>query len=133
MLTGWGRLPAPGAELLTENLERSTQGAVLSRGLGRSYGDSSLPANASDKIVGTAWPTASSRSTRTAESSSVRLALSLAEIVRLLAAARLVHAGYAGNEVRHARWHGLERRTRQEPSPRRLLRRSREEPEDAPR
>ena len=52
-LTGWGRLPVPGKELVTENLENATRGAVLSRGLGRSYGDSSLPARAGDKVVGT--------------------------------------------------------------------------------
>ncbi|HEX3853853.1 MAG TPA: FAD-binding oxidoreductase, partial [Polyangiaceae bacterium] len=52
-LVGWGRIPASGRELVTENLERSTVGAVLSRGLGRSYGDSSLPANAADKLVAT--------------------------------------------------------------------------------
>jgi FAD/FMN-containing dehydrogenase len=52
-LSGWGRLPAPGREQLTEDLESATRGAVLSRGLGRSYGDSSLPAAAADKVVGT--------------------------------------------------------------------------------
>lgn len=52
-LEGWGRVPMPGREVLSENLERVTEGAVLSRGLGRSYGDSSLPALASDKVVGT--------------------------------------------------------------------------------
>lgn len=52
-LTGWGRIPAPGREVITEDLERTTAGAVLSRGLGRSYGDSSLPANLNDKVVGT--------------------------------------------------------------------------------
>lgn len=52
-LSGWGRLPAEGREVLTEDLERSTAGAVLCRGLGRSYGDSSLPALASDKVVAT--------------------------------------------------------------------------------
>jgi decaprenylphospho-beta-D-ribofuranose 2-oxidase len=52
-LSGWGRLPVPGHELVGEDLEASTRGAVLSRGLGRSYGDSSLPARPSDKIVGT--------------------------------------------------------------------------------
>jgi decaprenylphospho-beta-D-ribofuranose 2-oxidase len=53
VLQGWGRLPAPGRELLGENLAVLTRGAVLSRGLGRSYGDSSLPARADDKVVGT--------------------------------------------------------------------------------
>ncbi len=53
MLTGWGRLPAPGREVLAENLDAITQGAVLSRGLGRSYGDSSLPARADDKVAAT--------------------------------------------------------------------------------
>ncbi len=52
-LAAWGRLPAFGRELLTEDLERSTVGATLCRGLGRSYGDSSLPANANDKVVAT--------------------------------------------------------------------------------
>jgi len=50
-LTGWGRLPEPGRELLDEDFESLTTGAALSRGLGRSYGDSSLPAVASDKIA----------------------------------------------------------------------------------
>jgi FAD/FMN-containing dehydrogenase len=52
-LVGWGRIPAPGREILTENLERSTLGATLSRGLGRSYGDSSLPASPADKLIAT--------------------------------------------------------------------------------
>ena len=50
-LTGWGRLPEPGRELVDEDFEALTRGAALSRGLGRSYGDSSLPAVASDKVV----------------------------------------------------------------------------------
>ena len=33
----------PGREVLSEDLESLTRGAVLTRGLGRSYGDSSLP------------------------------------------------------------------------------------------
>lgn len=52
-LEGWGRLPVPGRELLSPNLEEITKDAVLSRGLGRSYGDSSLPACAEDKIAAT--------------------------------------------------------------------------------
>jgi FAD/FMN-containing dehydrogenase len=52
-LAGWGRLGVPGREIVAEDLEPATRGAVLSRGLGRSYGDSSLPALAGDKVVGT--------------------------------------------------------------------------------
>ena len=52
-LAGWGRLAAPGREILAENLESLTRGAVLSRGLGRSYGDSSIPARLDDKVVAT--------------------------------------------------------------------------------
>ncbi len=40
---GWGRVMVPGREVRDENLERLTENAVLCRGLGRSYGDSSLP------------------------------------------------------------------------------------------
>jgi FAD/FMN-containing dehydrogenase len=43
MLSGWGRLPRPGREHFSEDLRALTENAVLSRGLGRSYGDSSLP------------------------------------------------------------------------------------------
>lgn len=52
-LAGWGRLPEPGSEILDDDLESLTRGAVLCRGMGRSYGDSSLPANPSDRIANT--------------------------------------------------------------------------------
>jgi decaprenylphospho-beta-D-ribofuranose 2-oxidase len=42
-LWGWGRVPRPGREVRSEDLEELTRDAVLCRGLGRSYGDSSLP------------------------------------------------------------------------------------------
>lgn len=43
-LTGWGRHPVVPAEVrLSEDLEEASRGAVLSRGLGRSYGDAALP------------------------------------------------------------------------------------------
>lgn len=52
-LAGWGRLPEPGTEVLDEDLDRLTMDAALSRGLGRSYGDSSLPASETDKVANT--------------------------------------------------------------------------------
>lgn len=42
-LSGWGRLYGPGREVLSEDLEGLSEDAVLSRGLGRSYGDSAMP------------------------------------------------------------------------------------------
>lgn len=83
-LTGWGRLPAPGREVQSEDLERITVGAALSRGLGRSYGDSSLPARAEDKVVGTRL---ANRLLSFDESTGTLVAeagLSLAEMNRLL-------------------------------------------------
>jgi FAD/FMN-containing dehydrogenase len=44
-LSGWGRYPVVRAdEQEAEDLEAASAGAALSRGLGRSYGDASLPA-----------------------------------------------------------------------------------------
>ena len=42
-LAGWGGLSVPGRELRSEDLAAVARGAVLTRGLGRSYGDSALP------------------------------------------------------------------------------------------
>ena len=43
-LSGWGRHPVGRArQRCSEDLEQITTGAVLTRGLGRSYGDASLP------------------------------------------------------------------------------------------
>jgi decaprenylphospho-beta-D-ribofuranose 2-oxidase len=53
MIEGWGRRRAPGRERVGENLLALSRGAALSRGLGRSYGDSSLPASPEDLLVGT--------------------------------------------------------------------------------
>ena len=51
-LHGWGRAPVVEArELLSEDLAAATRSAALSRGLGRSYGDSSLPASARESVV----------------------------------------------------------------------------------
>ncbi len=43
MLSGWGRVFGPGREVSSEDIEAITQDATLTRGLARSYGDSSLP------------------------------------------------------------------------------------------
>jgi decaprenylphospho-beta-D-ribofuranose 2-oxidase len=43
VISGWGRVPVAGREVRSEDLEALTRDAVLCRGLGRSYGDSSLP------------------------------------------------------------------------------------------
>lgn len=46
IFSGWGRYPRlAGHSLLSEDLERISNDAVLCRGLGRSYGDSALPAD----------------------------------------------------------------------------------------
>ncbi len=42
-LSGWGRVFGPGREVSSEDIEAITEGATLTRGLARSYGDSSLP------------------------------------------------------------------------------------------
>lgn len=43
-LSGWGRLPVvEGLERVSEDLEAASVGVALARGLGRSYGDASLP------------------------------------------------------------------------------------------
>ncbi len=53
-LAGWGRFPVvDGLAVKSEDLPAATAPAALSRGLGRSYGDSSLPADKNDVIVDT--------------------------------------------------------------------------------
>jgi decaprenylphospho-beta-D-ribofuranose 2-oxidase len=51
-LSGWGRIPVPGRERASEDLAAATEGAVLTRGLGRSYGDSSLPPPGVEVVAG---------------------------------------------------------------------------------
>ncbi|MCA9570850.1 MAG: FAD-binding oxidoreductase [Myxococcales bacterium] len=54
ILRGWGGLGVRARELQGDDLEALTAGgAVLSRGLGRSYGDSSLPPPGTTQVVGT--------------------------------------------------------------------------------
>lgn len=50
-IAGWGRQFVPGQELLSEDLEHAPR--VLFRGLGRSYGDSSLPPASNPVVVNT--------------------------------------------------------------------------------
>ncbi len=51
---GWGRHPRVEAhETRDESLLRASRDPVLFRGLGRSYGDASLPARAGDRVVST--------------------------------------------------------------------------------
>ncbi len=52
-IAGWGRVSAPGRELRSDDLVRLSDGATLSRGLGRSYGDSSLPPPSVRAVAGT--------------------------------------------------------------------------------
>ncbi len=52
-LTGWGGLGVPGVERRSEDLERLTRDAVLSRGLGRAYGDAALPPPGVESVAGT--------------------------------------------------------------------------------
>lgn len=52
-LCGWGRLASPGVEILSEDLEGVTRDLPLSRGLGRSYGDASLPPVSDPRVAGT--------------------------------------------------------------------------------
>lgn len=52
-LSGWGRHPVvTGHEALSEDLEQITRGVVLTRGLGRSYGDASLPPPGPYRVAG---------------------------------------------------------------------------------
>lgn len=52
-LAGWGYYPrVQGSERRSENLEEITRDAVLTRGLGRSYGDSSLPPPGGRPVAG---------------------------------------------------------------------------------
>jgi FAD/FMN-containing dehydrogenase len=49
-VAGWGGLAVPGRVRVGEDLAALTRGAVLTRGLGRSYGDSALPPSGVDSL-----------------------------------------------------------------------------------
>ena len=50
-LSGWGRTFRPGRELRSEDLPAITRKAELTRGLGRSYGDASLPLDFDSRLA----------------------------------------------------------------------------------
>lgn len=52
-LSGWGRVFLPGVEERSEDLKTASAGYALSRGLGRSYGDASVPTLADRRALGT--------------------------------------------------------------------------------
>ncbi|HUF78921.1 MAG TPA: FAD-binding oxidoreductase, partial [Thermoanaerobaculia bacterium] len=82
-LSGWGRHSVPGREVRSEDLAAVTAGAVLTRGLGRSYGDSALPPPGVREVAGSAL---ADRILSFDPATGLLLAeagLSLAEIVRL--------------------------------------------------
>lgn len=55
-IAGWGRNPVvQGTEIFSEDLESASRNAHLVRGLGRSYGDSSLPARSNQTVVSSTW------------------------------------------------------------------------------
>lgn len=83
-LAGWGRLPVPGHERLSERLEPASAGAVLSRGLGRSYGDSSLPPPGFPEVLGTRLADRILAFDPTSGRIRVEAGLCLAELNRLL-------------------------------------------------
>jgi decaprenylphospho-beta-D-ribofuranose 2-oxidase len=53
-LCGWGRYPlVEGRQVVSEDLETASRGVCLSRGLGRSYGDASLPPPGGRTVIAT--------------------------------------------------------------------------------
>ena len=52
-IAGWGGVGTLGEERLSEDLVSATEGVPLSRGLGRSYGDSAVPPASQPVVVGT--------------------------------------------------------------------------------
>ena len=52
-LAGWGGHPVPGRERVGEDLVALTRDAVLTRGLGRAYGDAALPPAGHAEVAGT--------------------------------------------------------------------------------
>jgi decaprenylphospho-beta-D-ribofuranose 2-oxidase len=117
-IRGWGRLGARGRELRSDDLERATVGATLSRGLGAATATPRCrePADGTSSSTPRS-PTASSPSTRATGRCARRPGCRCSISTARLPASRLVRARHARHAVRHARRHGRLRRARQE-SPR---------------
>ncbi len=83
LLSSWGRRSMPGKEIYSTNLEWDSRGAVLFRGMGRSYGDSSLPANPSNRVINTCFADRIRSFDRTTGRIRAEAGLTLLEINRL--------------------------------------------------
>ncbi|MBW2509184.1 MAG: FAD-binding oxidoreductase [Deltaproteobacteria bacterium] len=83
-LSGWGRHSARGRELVGEDLEGLSERAHLSRGLGRSYGDSSLPADQQEPVLNTRFADRILHFDEESGALRAEAGLSLSELNRLL-------------------------------------------------
>jgi decaprenylphospho-beta-D-ribofuranose 2-oxidase len=83
-LSGWGRTFLPGRETRSEDLVSITRDAELARGLGRSYGDASLPWRRDSKLVSTALADRILAFDETSGVLRAEAGLSLSEILRVL-------------------------------------------------
>ena len=85
-LSGWGRRPVvPAQERLAEDLEACSADVSLTRGLGRSYGDASLPARDGAVVMGSRLADRILRLDPEREVLRAEAGLSLAHLNRLLA------------------------------------------------
>ena len=125
-LSGWGRIPVPGREVVSEDLRKLTEDAVLSRGLGRSYGDSSLPPPSRLEVASTVLADrilALRRDHRRA--CAPRPGLSLRDLIRVFLRRNWFPPVSPGTEFVTLGGNGRRRRARQEPSRRGNVRRAR--------
>ena len=126
MLSGWGgHVGARRGAPRRGSSSRSRAAPCSRRGLGRSYGDSSLPARPATSSSARASPTASSPSTRRPACCAPRPASRSPSSTALFLPRGCFPPVTPGTQVRHARRHGRRRRARQEPPRGRLLRRAR--------
>ncbi len=82
-LSGWGRLPVPGREVCSEDLPTLARRSVLTRGLGRAYGDSALPPPGTLEVAGSRLADRILAFDPTTGLLRAEAGLSLAELVRL--------------------------------------------------